>query len=90
MILLRQKLGHAPLFSCTVAAWVPFNIIIIPILPVLFIFNKFSIVNTIFLHIIYLPCALLGIAAFLLAEAIFYPFALIMALAYKTKALLYC
>lgn len=77
VVLLKHKLSNAPTISCIVAAWVLWNLIVIPFLPFLVLCRNSVCLNSFVLHIIYLPVAIVGITAYVAIIFILWPIAYI-------------
>lgn len=89
VILLEHRLGHEKNLSCIVSAWVPFNLILIPLVPFILIFNKYEIINSIILHIVYIPFSLFALTCYITVVVLMYPFAYLVVLLFRLKLLFY-
>jgi len=89
IVYLQNSQGHVKSLSSIVSAWVPFNAIVLPVLPILLIFHRWYFVNTIMLHIMYLPVAVTVFVLQFAITTIFLPVAYLLSLSYKFKQLLF-
>lgn len=86
VILLRGRLGHTKKLSSLVSTWVPFNLIPIILSPLILIF-KSETLNSIVLHIEFVPIFIFGTSIFFLSSAVLLPFAYVIGTLYKMRRL---
>jgi hypothetical protein len=71
-------------FSCLISGFVPFNIVVIPFVPFLLI-CKSKTLNTLILHILYLPVMMFSVLCFTLFSTLTIPIAYVISLLVKFK-----
>ena len=74
-----------------VSAWVPFNVVILPFVPLMvFLEDKGYILNTILLHLVYFPVALVSIALYIAVIVALYPVSYLIINLKNLQDLTYC